>query len=68
MLEAGTPAPDFALHDQNGAVHHLADYRGRKLILYFYPADMSPGCTKQTVWAGRVGLRGGRNDENGIPK
>lgn len=47
MLEVGTPAPDFALPDQNGTVHHLADYRGRKLILYFYPADRSPGCTNQ---------------------
>lgn len=47
MLEVGTPAPDFSLPDQNGSVHHLADYRGRKLILYFYPADSSPGCTNQ---------------------
>ena len=47
MLEAGAPAPDFALPDQNGTVHHLSDYRGRKLILYFYPADLSPGCTNQ---------------------
>lgn len=47
MLEVGTPAPEFALPDQDGTVHHLSDYRGRKLILYFYPADMSPGCTNQ---------------------
>ena len=47
MLEVGTPAPDFTLSDQNGTVRHLADYRGRKLILYFYPADLSPGCTNQ---------------------
>ena len=47
MLEVGTPAPDFSLPDQNGTVHRLADYRGQKVILYFYPADMSPGCTNQ---------------------
>ena len=47
MLEVGSPAPDFSLPDQNGTVHRLADYRGQKVILYFYPADMSPGCTNQ---------------------
>lgn len=47
MLEIGTKAPDFSLPDQNGNIHHLEDYRGQKVILYFYPADMSPGCTNQ---------------------
>lgn len=47
MLETGTKAPDFALPDQNGTIHRLADYHGQKVILYFYPADMSPGCTNQ---------------------
>jgi len=47
MLEAGTKAPDFALPDQNGEVHTLAQYRGKKVILYFYPKDNTPGCTKQ---------------------
>ena len=47
MLEIGTRAPDFSLPDQNGKVHHLAEYRGQKVIVYFYPADMSPGCTNQ---------------------
>ena len=47
MLEIGTQAPDFSLPDQNGKVHHLAEYRGQKVIVYFYPADMSPGCTNQ---------------------
>jgi peroxiredoxin Q/BCP len=46
-LEPGTPAPDFALLDQDGATVSLADLRGRKTILYFYPAAMTPGCTTQ---------------------
>ena len=47
MLEVGTNAPDFELPDQNGKVHSLKDYRGKKVILYFYPRDNTPGCTKQ---------------------
>ena len=47
MLEIGTPAPDFSLPDQNGTMHTLSDYRGKKVILYFYPKDNTPGCTKQ---------------------
>ena len=47
MLEIGTEAPDFALPDQNGNIHRLSDYRGKKVILYFYPKDSTPGCTKQ---------------------
>lgn len=47
MLEVGTKAPDFTLPDQNGNVHSLSDYRGKKVILYFYPKDNTPGCTKQ---------------------
>ena len=47
MLEIGTTAPDFTLPDQNGALHSLADYRGQKVILYFYPRDNTPGCTRQ---------------------
>lgn len=46
-LAAGDPAPDFALPDQDGAIHKLADYRGRTVVLYFYPRDDTPGCTKQ---------------------
>lgn len=46
-LAAGDPAPDFALPDQDGALHKLADYRGRTVVLYFYPRDDTPGCTKQ---------------------
>lgn len=47
MLEAGTKAPAFSLPDQNGKIHTLEDYRGKKVILYFYPKDNTPGCTKQ---------------------
>lgn len=47
MLEVGTKAPDFALPDQNGVIHKLSDYAGKKMILYFYPKDNTPGCTKQ---------------------
>ncbi|MDO4445955.1 MAG: thioredoxin-dependent thiol peroxidase [Bacillota bacterium] len=47
MLEVGTKAPVFTLPDQNGKMHSLEDYRGKKVILYFYPKDNTPGCTKQ---------------------
>ena len=47
MLEIGTTAPAFSLPDQNGQMHTLEEYRGKKVILYFYPRDNTPGCTKQ---------------------
>jgi len=47
MLEVGTKAPGFSLPDQNGDIHTLEEYRGKKVILYFYPKDNTPGCTKQ---------------------
>ena len=47
MLETGTTAPDFTLPDQNGKNHSLKEYRGKKVILDFYPKDNTPGCTKQ---------------------
>ena len=47
MLSIGTMAPDFTLPDQNGATHSLSDYRGQKVILYFYPKDNTAGCTRQ---------------------
>ncbi|MYB22578.1 MAG: thioredoxin-dependent thiol peroxidase [Chloroflexi bacterium] len=46
-LAKGDQAPDFELADQDGAVHRLADYAGRTVVLYFYPRDDTPGCTKQ---------------------
>ena len=47
MLEVGIKAPDFSLPDQNGNVHTLSEYAGKKVILYFYPKDNTAGCTKQ---------------------
>ena len=47
MLELNTKAPDFALPDQNGNIHKLSDYLGKKVILYFYPKDNTSGCTAQ---------------------
>ena len=47
MLEVGMKAPDFSLPDQNGDIHTLSEYAGKKVILYFYPRDNTPGCTKQ---------------------
>ena len=47
MLETGVKAPAFSLPDQNGVVHALADYAGKKVVLYFYPKDNTAGCTAQ---------------------
>ena len=47
MLAVGTKAPDFTLNDQNGAEVRLSDFLGRKIVLYFYPKDNTPGCTHQ---------------------
>ena len=47
MLEVGTKAPEFSLPDQNGDMHTLSEYAGKKVILYFYPRDNTAGCTKQ---------------------
>jgi peroxiredoxin Q/BCP len=46
-LAPGDPAPDFTLPDANGDPVSLTSYRGRRLVLYFYPAAMTPGCTKE---------------------
>lgn len=47
MLEQGMAAPLFSLPDKDGVMHSLEDLRGEKVILFFYPAAMTPGCTKQ---------------------
>jgi len=54
MLEVGTKAPEFSLPDQNGEMRSLSDYRGQKVILYFYPKDMTSGCTKQACTFGEL--------------
>lgn len=54
MLEIGTKAPAFSLPDQNGEVHTLEEYAGKKVILYFYPRDNTSGCTKQACGFGEL--------------
>nr|AIF26047.1 putative peroxiredoxin [uncultured bacterium Ad_125_D08] len=54
MLSIGTLAPDFTLPDQNGVPHTLSDYRGQRVILYFYPKDNTAGCTKQACGFGEL--------------
>jgi thioredoxin-dependent peroxiredoxin len=46
-ISAGIPAPDFELQDDTGITRKLSDYRGRNVVLYFYPKDDTPGCTKE---------------------
>ena len=54
MLETGIKAPEFTLPDQNGEMRSLSDYRGKRVILYFYPKDMTSGCTKQACAFGEL--------------
>ena len=54
LLEAGTKAPDFSLPDQDGNMVSLKDFKGQKVILYFYPKDNTPGCTKQACNFGEL--------------
>lgn len=63
MLEVGTKAPSFTLPDQNGDMHSLEDYRGKKVLLYFYPKDNTPGCTKQACGYSERALK---FEENGV--
>jgi len=60
-LKPGDPAPPFALLDQHGNTVRLEDYRGRKVLVYFYPEADTPGCTKQSC-----DLRDHRQDLTGI--
>jgi peroxiredoxin Q/BCP len=57
MIEPGTPAPDFALPNQDGAPVRLSDLRGTRVVLYFYPKADTPGCTTQAC-----GIRDHRAD------
>lgn len=54
MLKEGTKAPDFMLPDQDGVMHSLEEYRGKKVLLYFYPKDNTAGCTKQACGYSRL--------------
>ncbi len=47
MLGIGTKAPDFSLPDQNGIIRSLSDFKGQRIVLYFYSKDMTSGCTRQ---------------------
>ena len=47
IIEVGQQAPDFMLSDENGQIPHLSDYQGKYVLLYFYPKDDTPGCTKE---------------------
>ena len=47
MLEVGMKAPDFTLPDKDGNMVSLSDFKGQKVVLYFYPRDNTPGCTRQ---------------------
>lgn len=47
MLEVGIKVQDFSLKDAHNRVHKLSDYKGKKVVIYFYPEDDSPGCTEQ---------------------
>jgi thioredoxin-dependent peroxiredoxin len=48
-LAVGSPAPGFALAAEGGATLRLADFAGRKLVIYFYPKDDTPGCTREAI-------------------
>ena len=48
LIDPGKKAPAFTLKDQHGNVHRLSDYEGRPVVLYFYPKDDTPGCTKES--------------------
>ncbi len=54
MLPVGTKAPGFSLPDQNGEIISLSDFRGQKVVLYFYPKDMTSGCSKQACAFGEL--------------
>ena len=47
LIEPGKKAPAFSLKDQDGTVHRLSDYEGRPVVVYFYPKDDTPGCTRE---------------------
>ena len=63
MLEVGMKAPDFTLSDKEGRPVSLSDFRGRRVVVYFYPKDNTPGCTRQAC---AFGARYGEFEKRGI--
>lgn len=49
MIQPGTPAPDFQIPDQNGETVSLSSFKGQKVVLYFYPRDNTPGCSREAA-------------------
>ena len=70
MLEVGTKAPEFTLPDQNGNSISLSDFLGKKVVLYFYPKDNTPGCTAEacSISAGYGALRKAGYEIVGVSK
>ncbi len=70
MLEVGMKAPEFTLTDKDGKAVSLSDFRGKKVVLYFYPKDNTPGCTRQAcAFAGAYeGFRAKNAEVIGISK
>ena len=64
MIEAGTKAPDFTLSDADGHQISLSDFLGKKVVLYFYPRDNTPGCTREACAFGQVNTE--MNDLNAV--
>ena len=64
MLEAGMAAPSFTLPDKDGNLVSLEDFRGKRLVVYFYPKDNTPGCTRQAC---AFGAAWGQFEELGVP-
>lgn len=64
LLETGTKAPDFALADKDGNVVKLSDFAGKKVVVYFYPKDSTPGCTRQAC---AFAAAYGEYEELGVP-
>ena len=54
MLEAGVKAPEFKLQDKDGNLVSISDFKNKKIVLYFYPRDNTPGCTKQACGFGEL--------------
>ena len=68
MLEAGMKAPEFTLADKDGNSVSLQDFRGKKVVLYFYPKDSTPGCTRQACAFSSASARTARHPTRNLPR